>query len=137
MVSLILIRWIVIYLVDSAVQRFNKRGQIDIFCKFYSNIYSIPSLRTLPHQFGMKNHCFPYLLLAKTNQDFCLYTCLLWHSWTCVQSVRLFRLCPKAEKILKGRRTVLRGSLPKSVPLDFGLAKTFASYFYHQHYYLS
>ena len=107
LVPLILIRWIVIYLVDSAVQRLNKRGQIDIFCKFYSNIYSIPSLRTLPHQFGMKNHCFPYLLLAKTNQDFCLYTCLLWHSWTCVQSVRLFRLCPKGEKILKGRMTVL------------------------------
>ena len=65
LVSLIRIRWIVIYLVDSAVQRLNKRGQIDIFCKFYSNIYSIPSLRTLPHQFVMKNHCFPYLLLAK------------------------------------------------------------------------
>ena len=31
----------------------------------------------------------------------------------------------------------LRGSLPKSVPLDFGLAKTFASYFYHQHCYPS
>ena len=29
----------------------------------------------------------------------------------------------------------LRGSLPKSVPLDFGLEKTFALYFYHQHYY--
>ena len=32
---------------------------------------------------------------------------------------------------------LLRGSLPKSVPLDFGLEKTFASYFYHQHYYPS
>ena len=31
----------------------------------------------------------------------------------------------------------LRGSLPKSVPLDFGLGKTFALYFYHQHYYPS
>ena len=31
----------------------------------------------------------------------------------------------------------LRGSLPKSVPLDFGLEKTFALYFYHQHYYPS
>ena len=38
LVSLILIRWIVIYPVDSAVQRLNKRCQIDIFCKFYSNI---------------------------------------------------------------------------------------------------
>ena len=27
--------------------------------------------------------------------------------------------------------------LPKSVPLDFGLEKTFALYFYHQHYYPS
>ena len=34
-------------------------------------------------------------------------------------------------------RTVLRSSLPKSVPLDFGLEKTFALYFYHQHYYPS
>ena len=34
-------------------------------------------------------------------------------------------------------RAVLGGSLPKSVPLDFGLEKTFALYFYHQHYYLS
>ena len=32
---------------------------------------------------------------------------------------------------------ILRGSLPKSVPLDFGLEKTFALYFYHQHYYPS
>ena len=31
----------------------------------------------------------------------------------------------------------LRGSLPKTVPLDFGLEKTFALYFYHQHYYPS
>ena len=31
----------------------------------------------------------------------------------------------------------LRGSLPKSVPVDFGLEKTFALYFYHQHYYPS
>ena len=31
----------------------------------------------------------------------------------------------------------LRGSLPKSVPLDFGLEKTFALHFYHQHYYPS
>ena len=30
-------------------------------------------------------------------------------------------------------RERLRGSLPKSVPVDFGLAKTFALYFYHQH----
>ena len=30
-----------------------------------------------------------------------------------------------------------RSSLPKSVPLDFGLEKTFALYFYHQHYYPS
>ena len=34
-------------------------------------------------------------------------------------------------------RAVLRSSLPKSVPLDFGLEKTFALYFYHQHYYPS
>ena len=34
-------------------------------------------------------------------------------------------------------RAVLGGSLPKSVPLDFGLEKTFALYFYHQHYYPS
>ena len=34
-------------------------------------------------------------------------------------------------------KTKLRGSLPKSVPLDFGLEKTFALYFYHQHYYPS
>ena len=31
----------------------------------------------------------------------------------------------------------LRGSLPKRVPLDFGLEKTFALYSYHQHYYPS
>ena len=31
----------------------------------------------------------------------------------------------------------LRGSLPRSVPLDFGLEKTFALYFYPQHYYPS
>ena len=31
----------------------------------------------------------------------------------------------------------LRGSLPKSVPLDFGLDKTFALYFSHQYYYPS
>ena len=31
----------------------------------------------------------------------------------------------------------LRGSLSKSVPLDFGLEKTSALYFYHQHYYPS
>ena len=31
----------------------------------------------------------------------------------------------------------LRGSLPNSVTLDFGLEKTFALYFYHQHYYPS
>ena len=31
----------------------------------------------------------------------------------------------------------LRGSLSKSVPLDFGLENTFALYFYHQHYYPS
>ena len=30
-------------------------------------------------------------------------------------------------------RERLRGSLPKSVPVDFGLEKTFALYFYHQH----
>ena len=35
------------------------------------------------------------------------------------------------------RVNFLRGSLPKSVPLDFGLEKTFALYFYHQHYYPS
>ena len=34
-------------------------------------------------------------------------------------------------------RAVLRSSVPKSVPLDFGLEKTFALYFYHQHYYPS
>ena len=34
-------------------------------------------------------------------------------------------------------RALLRGSLPKSVPLDFGLEKTFALYSYHQHYYPS
>ena len=34
-------------------------------------------------------------------------------------------------------RAVLRSSLPKSVSLDFGLEKTFALYFYHQHYYPS
>ena len=28
-------------------------------------------------------------------------------------------------------RAILRGSPPKSVPLDFGLDKTFALYFYH------
>ena len=28
-------------------------------------------------------------------------------------------------------RAILRGSLPKSVPLDFGIDKTFAAYFYH------
>ena len=39
-------------------------------------------------------------------------------------------------KLVDGR-AVLRGSLPKSVPLDFGLEKTFALYFYHQHYYPS
>ena len=32
---------------------------------------------------------------------------------------------------------LLRGSLPKSVPLDFGLDKAFALYFYHQYYYKS
>ena len=31
----------------------------------------------------------------------------------------------------------LRGSLPKSVPLDFGLDNTFALYFCHQYYYPS
>ena len=29
---------------------------------------------------------------------------------------------------------ILRGSLPKSFPLDFGLYKTFALYFCHQYY---
>ena len=37
----------------------------------------------------------------------------------------------------KRATTVLRGSLPKSVPLDFGLDKTFALYFYHQYHYPS
>ena len=37
----------------------------------------------------------------------------------------------------QGNLQLLRGSLPKSVPLDFGLQKTFALYFYHQHYYPS
>ena len=32
---------------------------------------------------------------------------------------------------------LLRGSLPKSVPLDFGLDTAFALYFYHQYYYKS
>ena len=35
------------------------------------------------------------------------------------------------------QRKYLRGSLPRNVPLDFGLEKTFALYFYHQHYYPS
>ena len=34
-------------------------------------------------------------------------------------------------------KTLLRGSLPKNVPLDFRLDKFFALYFYHQHYYPS
>ena len=33
--------------------------------------------------------------------------------------------------------TPLRGSLPKSVPLHFGLHKTFPSFFFHQYYYPS
>ena len=37
-----------------------------------------------------------------------------------------------------GRQTfAIRGSLPKSVPLDFGLDKTLALYFYHQYYHSS
>ena len=31
-------------------------------------------------------------------------------------------------------QTLLRGNVPKSVPLDFRLDNTFASYFYHQYY---
>ena len=31
--------------------------------------------------------------------------------------------------------SILGGSLPKSVPLDLGLDKTFALYFCHQYYY--
>ena len=40
-------------------------------------------------------------------------------------------------KKLFNNSNALRGSLPKSVPLDFGLDKTFALYFYHEHYYPS
>ena len=51
------------------------------------------------------------------------FTVMQWQQIDVQESVHIYRL--------------LRGSLPKSVPLDFGLAKTFASYFYHQHYYPS
>ena len=44
-----------------------------------------------------------------------------------------FYICERIVAIEKE----LRGSLRKSVPLDFGLEKTFALYFYHQHYYPS
>ena len=48
-------------------------------------------------------------------------------------------LLAKALLLTQNGRMVglLRGSFPKSVPLDFGLEKTFALYFYHQHYYPS
>ena len=53
---------------------------------------------------------------------------------------QLFHLpsCSWPSTILKNQKYIpLRGSPPKSVPLDFGLDKTFALYFYHQHYYPS
>ena len=48
-----------------------------------------------------------------------------------------FVLQPVSQNFIFKQLKDLRGSLPKSVPLDFGLEKTFALYFYHQHYYPS
>ena len=43
----------------------------------------------------------------------------------------------KREEHQKVVENVLRGNVPKSVPLDFSLENTFALYLYHQYYYPS
>ena len=57
-----------------------------------------------------------------------LFACLVSVEKLIMAKLILNNYSPKAK---------LRDSLPKSVPLDFGLEKTFALYFYHQHYYPS
>ena len=62
--------------------------QIDIFRKFYSNIaYLVWGLFYINSVW--KTFAFLTFRWQKNNQDFCVYTCLLGHSWICVQSVRL------------------------------------------------
>ena len=51
-VSIILIRWIVIYPVDSAIQRFNNRGQVFLI---YSSIICQFLLHDWRHQFNITN----------------------------------------------------------------------------------
>ena len=54
-----------------------------------------------------------------------------------VKCSAIFYSFPKQLNLVLCLFPVLRGSLPKSVQLDFGIEKTFALYFYHQHYLLS
>ena len=50
---------------------------------FFVSLYSNIRYWGLFHaNYVWKNLCFPYLSLAKTHQEFCVYTCLLRHSWT-------------------------------------------------------
>ena len=54
-----------------------------------------------------------------------------------VKCSAIFYSLPKQLNLVLCLFPSFRGSLPKSVPLDFGLEKTFALYFYHEHYYPS
>ena len=73
---------------NAKIKNKKKILQIDIFCKFYSNIaYLVWGLFNINSVW--KTFAFLTFRWQKNNQDFCVYTCLLGHSWICVQSVRL------------------------------------------------
>ena len=99
--------------------------------------------KTYPGMLGLKSISLPLIVLVSETPIMLNSKFNSSNRWTWKFSrfrLRLLILLCKREKLESLTRlesSLLRGSLPKSVPLDFGLAKTFASYFYHQHYYPS
>ena len=107
-----------------------------IWCllKSLTRIHFLPSL--VPVSFFFNCSIFRPLSLSLSDVLAALYNlCFFWHSlpWALLNQWRLQRLDEVLTRIFSSI-VDLRGSLLKSVPLDFGLDKTFALYFCHQHY---